>query len=99
MTTAETKIQEFKQKQVSILEMQLKTKEEVDKVIAEFKQKSEALQKEYQDKVNTLEQPTKNELEKYKAELKAWLGITDGENINVLQTAEAFLRLVKESQA
>lgn len=95
LSSVESKIQEFTTKQVEILEMQIKSKEVADKLIAEFKAKSEALQKEYQDQINSVEQPTKNALEKYRAELKAWLGVTDGEQMNVLQLAMVFMKLTK----
>ena len=97
MNQTDMKLTEFKQKQVEVLKLKAVVQPQVDAIIAEFKTKSEALQKEYQEKVNEIELQWKNEMAKYQAELKAWSGITDGETINVLQTLEAIVKIAREA--
>ena len=88
----------FKRRQVEILEMETSIANDIQSMISEHEKKQTDLKKMYEDQIEELQKPLKNKAELYKAELKAWLGFTDGEKSNVLQMIEGVAKVIEESK-
>jgi len=61
----------------------------------ELDKKKSILQKEYEEKILIESKDLMKEVETYRAEMKAWIGITDGERSDVLQLVQMFMTLKK----
>lgn len=77
MSTLTEKLDYFKGKQKKILEMS-----------EDFEKKKAEVVSEANAKLAELAAPLEKAKEEYKAELKAFAGVTDGERINVLDVIE-----------
>ena len=93
MTALEQKLTYFKQKQTEILALEAEVMPKRQALQKEGNEKIQAVQEEYTQKMNELNAPLIAAGEKYKAELKAFCGITDGEKTNVLELLSAFAKL------
>lgn len=93
MTAIEEKFTYFKQKQAEITALYNEVEPKKQALIQEAQAKAKEIDVEYTAKIDELLKPLNNLTEKYKAELKAWAGITDGEKTNVLEMLMATHRL------
>lgn len=84
MTEFADKIEYFKSKQAQMMALQ--------KVATE---KTSALKAEFEAKVMEAEKDLRNAYELYRAEVKAWCGITDGEKTNIIDLLEAMHKISK----
>lgn len=82
--TLESKIREFKDKQAEIVRLNDEFQVDRKRIIGEFEDKKKELETKYQGMLTEAAKLLENAREKYKAELKSWVGITDGENANIL---------------
>lgn len=89
MTAIQEKLTQFKQKQDEITAMYNETEPKKQELVQEFEKKAADLKAEYTAKIDELQKPLTNLVERYRAELKAWAGITDGEKGDVLSTLMA----------
>lgn len=89
MTALEQKITYFKQLQTEIMELHKEAESKTHALESEFKEKVTALEIEYTTKNNEVTRELDNKKEKYRAELKATFGMTDGEKTNVLDVIQA----------
>jgi len=82
------KIEHFTKRQEEITDLAAIFEGKKREIVQEFTQKKSELEKEYQDKIDAAAQELTKRKEEYKAELKAWVGITDGENANILDVVK-----------
>lgn len=86
-------LKSFRDRQKEILDLNQEIEPKKEALIREFKEKAAELENSYRVKVDELTKPLDHAREKYKADLKAFAGITDGEKTNVLDVVELILRM------
>lgn len=62
---------------------------EILKLNQEFEIKKATIVQKVEEEIRELQKPLIEAGERYRAELKAWIGITDGEKMNVLEVVKA----------
>ena len=87
--TYEEQVEAFKKKQADIMELQAKLKEAEAALQAQVEEYIAA----HKGTVNEIGQKLERLMQEYRAELKAWVGITDGEKASVLDLVEAVKRV------
>ena len=93
MTQVQEKFTYFKQKQAEITALYNEVEPKKQALQREFDQKADDLKAEYSAKIDEIEKPLANAVAKYRAELKAWAGITDGEKMGVLEMLMAVQKI------
>lgn len=88
MSKLQEKIEEFKAKQDEIKKLHDEIEPKRQNLIQEYAKNQEEMQKVCNEKIIELMKPLLDLSEKYRAEMKAEFGITDGEKFNVLQVVE-----------
>lgn len=89
------KITFLKAKQKEIIELNHFFEEKKKQILEEFDSKKSELEKTYQDKINAASFDLMKATETYRAEVKTWIGITDGEKINILDTVNMILKVIE----
>ena len=84
-------------KKAEIKAIDLRVAPRIAEIQKEFEEKVEALKSHYNDKVNEVKQELENESSKYRAELKAWCGITEGEQVDPIEVVK-MVKKISEMQ-
>ncbi len=92
MNPVQEKITYFKQKQAEIVTLNAEFEARRREIVEQYETATKILKEEAEQKLQTAEQPLKEAGEKYKAELKAFAGITDGERSNVLDLIQTIVK-------
>lgn len=87
------KLKQFDDKQAAILELSATAKKAEQELVAEFNGKVDALRELYEGRIKEAKFPLEDALAKYKAELKAFAGITDGEQSSVLDLVKTIRKI------
>lgn len=90
--TFKDKIQYFQNWQNDLRAKHPEIQAKVIEIEAEFKAKMEELQKVYAAKAKLAASAYDNSNAKYKAELKAWAGVTDGEPTDIVTLLSALAK-------
>jgi dsDNA-specific endonuclease/ATPase MutS2 len=93
MNPVHEKIAYFKQKQTEILEINQGFEKRKAEILEQYQNAKKVLEEEAEQKLAEAQKPLQEAGEKYRAELKAFAGITDGEKSNVLDLIQAILKV------
>lgn len=88
MSAFDDKFYSLKGKQKELNDMDREIAAKIDGLQKEYKEKSDALATEYNAKITTERKDLDHKTANYRAELKAWCGVTEGEALDVLNVVK-----------
>lgn len=95
MSMFQEKLTQFEAKKAEIAALDKEVAPKIEALQKEFQEKVESLKTEYNGLVNEAKRELDNASARYRAELKAWAGITEGETVEVLSVLKAMRKVAE----